>query len=207
MRSSIVFFITAFFAATHLFAQSNGGKTIDEIFAENRKGRETVILKTNPTTMLSGDFPLYAELRLARRFSLEAGAGIMAGYFIREFPYIAFGKKPFEIKPERELDVTGGYSLRVFPKFFFIGDNLEGAAIGPFWRTRQYGIQNSGEKVRFTDLCLMFSQQAAIGRSQIFVEYYIGFGVRTPHFPSGVMPVNDDRHLIAPWGLKVGYGF
>lgn len=180
---------------------------MDEIFAENRKGWKTLIIKTNPITMLNGDFPLYAELRLGRRFSLEAGAGAIAGYFIREFPYIAFGKKPFEIKPEGEIEVTGGYSLRVFPKFFIIGDNLEGAAIGPFWRTRQYGIHDSDEKVRFTDLCLMFSQQAVIGRSQIFVEYYLGFGVRTPHFPGGMMPVNGNKHFIAPWGLKVGYGF
>lgn len=177
------------------------------MLAEGKKSRERVILKTNLATMPSGDFPLYAEFRISRKFSLEVGAGFQTRYFLREWPYIVFGKQPFAILPEGELDITGGYSLRVFPRYYLAFDNLEGITFGPFWRMRQYNIQGTDEKVRFTDFCLMYSQQAGIKRSRFFFEYYLGMGVRLPHFPDGVTPKNGNQHFIAPWGIKIGYGF
>ncbi len=174
------------------------------MLAQGRKSKETMIIKTNPITMLNGDFPLYAEFRLSRKFTVEAGVGFQSNYYFKEW---LFGKQPFALEPEGELDVSGGYSLRVFPRYYFIGDNFEGIAIGPFWRMRQYNIQNSSEKVRFTDLCLMYSQQIGLGHSPFFFEYYLGIGARTPHFPDGVKPENGSRYPIAPWGVKLGYGF
>jgi len=206
MRTAIFCIISSFLSVFQLYAQTEE-KTMDEMLADGQKSRERFILKTNLATMPSGDFPLYAELRLSRKFSLEAGVGFQAKYFLREWPYIAFGKQPFAIEPEGNLEVSGGYSLRVFPRYYLVGDNLEGIVIGPFWRMRQYNIQASDEKVRFTDLCLMYSQQVGIKRSRFFYEYYLGLGVRTPHFPDGVTPVNGRRHFISPWGVKIGYGF
>ncbi len=182
--------------------------TMEALVKGGSKGIKKFLIKTNPTTMISGDFPLYGEIRVSRKLSVEAGAGLQSRYFVKELVYIVYGKDPFAIKgTDEELEATGGYSFRVFPKYFIWGDNLQGFAIGPFWRTRQYNIAGLDNKVHFSDLCLMFSQQAKLTRQPMYFEYYIGFGQRTLTFPDNISSEMNKRHFTMPWGVKVGYGF
>ncbi len=202
MKKQIVFLLPVLMAVSGLYGQSgNTQKSMDEMLADADESRQHIILKTNPIAMFNGDFPIYAEVLISKKFSLEAGVGLVAGYFVHELTYI--GKEPFAIEPDGVIEPTTGYSLRVFPRYYLVGGNMEGMAIGPFWRMRQYGIEGSDDKVRFRDLCFMYSQQIPTGK--FFFEYYVGFGKRTKTFPEGIQPDKSVHNIVIPFGIKIGY--
>ena len=70
------------------FAISNAGElnsqTLEEMMDDGRFGEERLILKVNPTAMLTGDFSTSAEARITERISIEAGTGWITGYYLKD---------------------------------------------------------------------------------------------------------------------------
>ena len=208
MRYLSVFLAAAFLLIAGKIAAQQ--PTMDEMLDDGHAGYDKFVLKTNPFTMLNGDFPVYAEVKLLPRISLEAGAGIQMGYFLKEWLYYISGGAPVQWESDEQPVLTGGYSMRVLPRFYLSGRHLEGLYIGPFWRKRQYGVKDYDAKVNLTDWCLMLGQQHNLYKN-LYFDYYLGLGYRSVEIRNAAsLPTLTDKphmNIVMPWGIKVGYGF
>ncbi|MFM9950521.1 MAG: hypothetical protein ACKV1O_21470 [Saprospiraceae bacterium] len=115
-------------------------------------------------------------------------------------------KEPFMLESGELLEPGSGYSLRVLPKYYIVGGYLQGLAIGPMWRKREYSIKGSDGKIGITDLCLVVSYQLQL-RKWIWLDYYLGIGPRTFQLPEGMTHAQGTARFITPWGIKLGYSF
>lgn len=189
------------YASIHLSAQ----ETMQEMLDDGQAGSEKLVLKTNFLTMLNGDFPLLAELRISSRFYLEAGVGFVAGYLQKELPYYLTSDHPFDLDNGGKLAVGRGYSLQLAPRFYLLGSDFNGVSMGPFWRRRTYRIKDHGGDAVTSDWGVMFGQQHRL-KKQFFLEYFFGLGFRKLELPDD-LKAKHATQIAMPWSFKIGYGF
>lgn len=198
-----------FFASVFLLIAANAVAqelTIDEMMNDGNDGADKLIIKTNPFTMLNGDFPVYGEMRLSPKISVEVGVGIQTKYYYPELS----GQPQVRFQSSDGPEFEGGYSLRLIPRFYLRGQNMNGSYFAPFLRRRHYGLRDYAAKVNVTDLCLITGRQYnLIGK--LYIDVYVGIGYRAVKILHGesLPPLNESRslQLVYPIGMKIGYGF
>ncbi len=161
--------------------------------------------------MQNGDFPIYAEARLTSRVSIEAGVGLIFGYFLDELSNRLSDSRD-RLFGNIEEAVQGGWSWRIQARIMRHGDenaNMEGLYGAPTFRQRVYNFEGRSEKVIIRDFVLISGYQThLVGR--LSADFYIGLGYRYRKFKNVSATssfIGDDRSLglVFPIGVKLGW--
>jgi hypothetical protein len=146
-------------------------------------------LKINPANFLRGDFSLYYEYRLARRFSVEGAAGVTYVDYVYELTQNQ-GRYIFKTSEANSVKfysgVTGRLQFRWYPSKYETA--ITGYYLAPEISYRSYkmdylvntGLIDEPHRVnrKYTDLRLQFGHQDADPYNAFFWEWYLSAGFR-----------------------------
>ncbi len=205
---SLFFFLHGFILPAQVVLQTSNDtaqkKTTVKVSVLNPHGKKPVAydghsmpadsvqqaLKINPANFLRGEFSLYYEYRLARKFSVEAAAGVTYIDYIYELTQNN-GRFIFNSGANSAKfysGVAGRFQFRWYPSKYETA--ITGYYIAPEISYRSYKmdyLMNTGLILephrinrKYTDLRLQFGHQDADPYDPFFWEWYLSAGVR--HF-------------------------
>jgi len=215
MKYLITLFISFLFASTvaaqtdsSLYYQYYGGKS-PQASKKKINFLEGMIFKINLASAICGDIPITAEKVIGGSFGLEAGVGIMPGWYIAENNYLYQGGNPYLAS-----GLNVGYSIYFCPKFYTDNYGPDDSFYGGMFRIRHYNLKN-GSNVQYMDIAFNYGTQMILA-DHITFEYNYGIGVRLRKetdsqgnvtSSNGTSTGNVFDGLITPIALKIGYMF
>ena len=168
-------------------------------------------VKINPLLVLSGDIPFYFEYKLTKRLSAEVGVGPT----IRNFWLEAFQDEFYAATPINSNKI--GRSLRASLRFYpsSTDEAISGYYFAPEIMLRRFYSEYVLETNQ-TDFKMVFGYQDSFD-SNLIIDYYVGFGLRTSDKEEVDYESNSATYLkvigleeVNPTftlGLKLGFGF
>lgn len=238
-KLSLLFLVTVFFFSnasySQVFKADTSNSTKVSVFnapnenyqfetATNQNYKYAV--KINPLLVLSGDIPFYFEYKLTKRLSAEVGVGPT----IRNFWLEAFQDEFYAATPINSNKI--GRSLRASLRFYpsSTDEAISGYYFAPeimlrrFYSGVQFNDYNTNPttlreyvlETNQTDFKMVFGYQDSFD-SNLIIDYYVGFGLRTSDKEEVDYESNSATYLkvigleeVNPTftlGLKLGFGF
>jgi hypothetical protein len=189
----------------------------------------TWILKFNPCLIVRGEVPIYLERKLSSDFSMEGAVGTtFQDYFKKVF---LEGKDYSQKDPNTEYlsGIAAKLSLRYFPKHVVLSDvyisaevdftnyrkNVSGAFLSSTGGYQEGKLMD--QQKYFDYLVILGSQNSKEVDQEIFLDWFLGAGVRTG-IENNVMRIENNSQIlvqkqasvlspILTLGLKIGLGF
>ncbi len=180
--------------STRAMAQADSTVDLSYYFEDGGISESRHVFKLNIFTIYYGELPLHYEYVVSESFSVEAGVGLLLPYFVQD-PILEYMDWPLIVNEGI------GYSLWLFPKYYFRKGAPELNYAGIQFRQRNFNAEN--QKVIYTDLTVNYGVQLMLGR-RIAIDYVVGAGVKIARED----PVINNKRLIGvsiPVQLKIGF--
>ena len=171
-----------------------------QYFDDGGLSNKKTTVKLNVAAVVTGDLPLSVERAFGDRFVLEAGAGILLPYYLREIPELIF---PDEDLTDWITDPKSGYSFLIQPKFF-LGEYPRGSYLGLQYRRRHFNMTE--ETVTFQSVTFNWGFQLPLGE-RLVMDYGFGLGFRGVTLDSETRSEPSELELAIPLIVKIGYLF